>query len=117
MTGTSATPRDPSAVLTHVVQFVIPRRAADAVDFTTLTRQGLEAGVAKPTFRRNAQKVGPGLERVTCTVEMALKLIDALGSAAVAAEQHKHPEIQVDCSHAVASAFSAIDREILAHQR
>jgi hypothetical protein len=93
----------------HVIQFVIPRRAADAVDFTTITRQALEGGVAKPTFRRNAQKVGRGLERVTCTVEMALKLIDALRSAALAAEQHGHPEIRRDCDSAVTTALKAID--------
>jgi hypothetical protein len=60
------------------MQFVIPRAAANAVDFPSLRRRAREAVIADPMIEYNDRHAGPSSRRITCGESMAFVLIEEL---------------------------------------
>jgi hypothetical protein len=93
------------------VQFTIPSRAADAVDFPTLRRHGIAAKLPRTTIEYSTRSAPIGHTRITCSVDMAVFLIEALGRLAMEASARGKSELMVPCAEGVASAFKAVEAE------
>jgi hypothetical protein len=93
------------------VQFHIPRRAADAVDFPALRKHARELGIEHPSIEYNSYRTRPGQTLITTAGPMAVLLADALRAIGVDAGQHGKTELVIACANGVAAAFKAIDDE------
>ena len=91
-------------------QFVIPKRAANAVDFLALRRQAREAGLANDSIEANERHAGPSNTRITCRPAMALLLIEALRVVATQAESKHDGDLLIASAVGVKAAFNALDR-------
>jgi hypothetical protein len=58
-----------------VVQFVVPRIAADALDPPRIVREAHDAGMVAPNIEMNVRGAGAGKIRMTCRTLMALRLV------------------------------------------
>lgn len=93
------------------IQFTIPRRAADAVDFLELRRHGNAAKLPRTTIECSTISAPIGKARITCSMDMAVFLIEALRILAGKASQRADTELVIACAEGVKSAFDAIDKE------
>ena len=93
------------------VQFAIPRRAADAVNFPALRARARASGVQLASIEYSARAAGSGQTRVTCSREMALVLVEELLALADQAEARQDTELLVTCVAAAAAAFEASSDE------
>jgi hypothetical protein len=64
------------------VQFIAPRSAIDAIDVGAVVREATEDGVARPQIDVSPFASHVGWTRVTCRVEMTLRLVSAWREAA-----------------------------------
>jgi hypothetical protein len=83
------------------IQFTIPRRAADAVDFIALRRYGTEAKLPRNTIECSMISVPVGQARVTCSIDMAVFLIEALRRLALEANERGKSELAIACTYGV----------------
>ena len=80
-----------------------PAPGGDAVDFVTLRRHGAEAKLPRDTIECSTISTPIGRARITCSIDMAVFLIDA--------EKRGNTESLIACAEGVASTFKAIDEE------
>ena len=99
-----------------VIQFKIPKTAADAVDIGTIKPRGRAAGVADVRFGYNDNNGSHGSLRgrirITCSIPMAIFLVEQLRQRALVAGDAGTPEggaIVVACTEAVAAAFKELE--------
>jgi hypothetical protein len=95
------------------VQTYIPRRAFDALDMPLIIKLARLAGIDRPRIESSTHKI-PGNQpagsvRITCSLEMALALVEAFRQQATRAEERGEPELLVASAHAVGKLFAAID--------
>lgn len=93
------------------IQFTIPRRAADAVDFLALRRHGAAAKLPRNTIECSTISAPIGQSRITTSIDMAAFLVEALRIIAADADEHGQLELVIACAQGVKSAFDAIDNE------
>jgi hypothetical protein len=94
------------------IQFTIPRRAAEVVDFVALRRYGAEAKLPRTMIEYSTHSTPVGQTRITCSIDMAVFLIEALSRlAAEASDRGGKPELVIACAEGVKSTFDAIDAE------
>ena len=89
------------------VQFGIPRRAADAVNFPALRARARASGIQSLSVEYSTCAAGSCQTRVTCSREMALVLIDELLAVAEQAEVRHDSEFVTECVKAARAAFDA----------
>lgn len=89
------------------LQFRIPRRAADAVNFPALRARARAAGIKRTSIEYRTCAFGSGQTRVTCSHEMALVLIDELLALAVQADAGCDAELLIECVTGAGAAFDA----------
>ena len=89
------------------LQFHIPRRAADAVNFPALRARARATGVQGAPIEYGSCAAGSGQTRVTCSRDMALVLIDELLALASQAEARQDTGLVIDCVTAAEAAFDA----------
>jgi hypothetical protein len=93
------------------VQFAIPRRAADAVNFPALRARARATGVQLASIEYSTRAAGSGQTRVACSREMALVLIEELLALAGQAESRQDAGLFADCVTAAKTAFDASSEE------
>jgi len=71
-----------TAVPAEPVRFIAPQRAIDAIDVGSIIREATEDGVARPQIDVSPFGSHVGWARVTCPVEMTLRLVNAWREAA-----------------------------------
>ena len=59
------------------IQFIAPRSAIDAIDVVAIIREATEDGVPRPDIDVRPFGTHAGWTRVTCPVEMTLRLLNA----------------------------------------
>jgi hypothetical protein len=89
------------------VQFAIPRRAADAVNFPALRARARATGVQLASIVYSTRAAGSGQTRVTCSREMALVLVEELLALADQAEARQDTDLLIACVAAASAAFAA----------
>jgi hypothetical protein len=93
------------------IQFTIPRRAADAVDFLELRQIGNAAKLPRTTIECSTISVPIGQARITTSIPMAILLTEQLTLIARAASERGRSELALACAEGAVSAFAAIDDE------
>lgn len=93
------------------VQFAIPRRAADAVNFPALRARARATGVHLASIQYSTRAAGSGQTRVTCSQDMALVLVEELLALAGQAEARQDTELLIACVAAASAAFEASSDE------
>jgi hypothetical protein len=71
-----------TAVRTEPVQFIAPRSAIDAIDVGAIIREATNDGVVRSQIDVRPFEAHVGWARVTCPVEMTLRLVNAWREAA-----------------------------------
>jgi hypothetical protein len=89
------------------IQFTIPTRVADELDFPTLRRHAIMANVPRTTIGYGTRSAPIGETRLTCSIEMVVFLIEALRALTAHAEKRGDLELALACAQAVKSAFNA----------
>jgi len=92
------------------LQFKIPKRAANVVDFLALRRRAREAGLRGDSIEANERHAGPANVRITCRPPMGLLLIEHLQRIAALAEQKHDFDLLIAAAGAIKGAFDALDR-------
>jgi hypothetical protein len=64
-----------AAALVEVLQFVAPRLAVNVIDVSAIVGEAIEDGVERPLFEIDPLERTGDSVRVTCRVEMALRLL------------------------------------------
>jgi len=93
----------------RVVECLIPCRAADALDLGTILRRAGAAGVAEPDLEAGPAKRGHERVHITCSVPMALFLVDEFRRLALASLPSADRTTRVDYGLAVAALLAGID--------
>src|SRR5215469_2722217 len=70
------------AVRRKPIEFIAPRSAIDAIDVAAVVRQATEDGVVRPQIEVSSFASHVGWTRVTCRIEMTLRLVAAWREAA-----------------------------------
>jgi hypothetical protein len=92
------------------IQFHIPRRAADAVDFPALRKRAHAMGFESTSVEYNSYRMRPGETLITASEPMAVLLVDSLREIGVrAGERGGQTELVIACATGVTAAFQAID--------
>ena len=93
------------------VQAYIPRRAFDALDLPQIVRMATLAGIDRPRIESSTHKIPDNIPavstRVTCSLEMALALVEALRQQA--ARAGNDGELHTATVHAKAALLAAIE--------
>jgi hypothetical protein len=102
------------------VQAYVPRRAFDALDIPLVVRLAKLAGIDRPRIESSTHKIPAniraGSTRVTCSLEMALVLVDAFRHLAAYAEEREDGELLSATAEAVGALVAVIERQS-AHAR
>ena len=99
--------RDVVGTVVSSLQFHIPRRAADAVNFPALRARARATGVQRASIEYSTRAAGSDRTRVTCSREMALVLIEELLAVANQAEVQRDADLLIDCATGARAAFDA----------
>jgi hypothetical protein len=81
--------------LCAVAQFVVPRIAADALDFSGSFREARDGGMVAPNIEMNRRHAGANRIRVTCRTLMALRLLAEWKRIATTAPQTDYGTLPV----------------------
>lgn len=87
-----------------IVQFRLPRSAAEALDLSTLRTRARAAGVEPPRFEYSTKDVRGGGYRITCRRPMAAFIVDELARVASSAEG----QLVIDCAAGAKNALDAM---------
>ncbi len=94
------------------VQAYLPRRAFDALDLPLIVKLAKLAGIDSPRIESSTFKIpsnqAAGSVRITCSLEMALALLEAFRQQALRSEG-KDGELVIATAHAVGALLAAID--------
>lgn len=95
------------------VQTYVPTRAFDALDMPLIVQLAKLAGIDRPRIESSTHKipssVPAGSTRVTCSLEMALALVEAFRQQARTAETAGDAALLVATTRAVTALFEAIE--------
>ena len=96
------------------VQAYVPRLAFDALDIPLIVRVATLAGIATPRLESSTDEIPAsipaGSTRVTCSLEMAHALVEALRQQAAYAEEREDAELLSVTAEAVGALSAAIDQ-------
>jgi hypothetical protein len=94
------------------VQTYVPRRAFDALDLTLIVQLAKIAGVDRPRIESSTHKIPSnivaGSVRLTCSLEMALALVESFRQQAVRAEG-RDADLVISSATACTALLAAID--------
>jgi hypothetical protein len=103
------------------VQFLAQQIAIDAIDVGAIVREATEDGVGQPQVHVGPFETHAGWARVTCPVEMTLRLLNAWREAAAKTAFDQKNEARLDAiRRAAVAAYRAYDdvrRSPPAHRR
>lgn len=97
-------PGDPAAYEFQVVQFHVPRAAANALDVDAIAQRAAELGLEKGRFDQSTYRQRPGQTLVTCRRTLAPVIIDAWTELAGKSEG----QLVIDCAAAAKTALDAL---------
>jgi hypothetical protein len=109
-------PLPEDSVLYEAAQFVVPRRAYEALDVRAIVDQARRDGFARASVEANLRGAGAGKIRLTCRVAIAVRLMDAWTQKAKNIDPARDQPLIDDCRLACLFAFGAIDAARKAHQ-
>lgn len=93
------------------IQFTIPRRVADAIDFLALRREATDAQLERTSIERSDRDVTPrGYTRITCSIPMGRLFIERLRVLAGTVAEDDG-ELLIQCAAAVKNATDAIQAQ------
>jgi len=91
------------------VRFRIPKAAADALHLNAVKRRARQASVTDVRFDVDERRSTSVEVKVTCSIAMAIFLVGELRAIGERAKAKRDTALDTACSHAVSSAFKAID--------
>jgi hypothetical protein len=94
------------------VQAYLPRRAFDALDIPQIVRMATLAGIDRPRIESSTHRIPANIPaestRVTCSLEMALALVEAFRQQIAYAEEREHEDLLSATAEAVGALRAAI---------
>lgn len=95
------------------VQTYVPRRAFDTLDMPLIVRLARLAGIDRPRIEASTHKIPSsipaGSTRITCSLEMALGLVEAFRQQAAQADARQDGELVIATAGAVKALLDAIE--------
>ena len=95
------------------VQAHVPRKAFDALDLANIVGLAKVAGIDRPRVESSTHKIPNtypfAVTRVTCSIEMALAIVEAFKLLASKAEEAHDTDLLIAVAHAVKALLDGAD--------
>jgi hypothetical protein len=99
----------PQGRFMNTVHIRMPQTVASVLQLETVKRRARAASVTDVRFDYDRKTTSPRGHRITCSIAMAIFLVEELAACAAKARTQRNKALLADCEKGLAATFQAID--------